>query len=164
MTHKQHEKLKQFDTSKFTRETSCVVKAFPAKKEWEILSLHKNEFEAEKIAEKLWQESDDQGVLYTHGCWFEGRFIFDDPNHSATLTVPSSLAEKFGLEDELASHLEECEDDEELDRDEFTEGVLQVHQHPWEFDELEEDELLRYWGYDPEMLNQGAHFTGWMDG
>ncbi|QNJ09577.1 hypothetical protein SynMINOS11_02125 [Synechococcus sp. Minos11] len=163
----QAEQLKPFDTSGFTRKTSCVAKCLRDESTWEIISIHEGT-SAMKHAERLQEENTDQNVWFNDGAWFEGRFWFY-ADHTATLAIPASIAEKFDLSDRLAEHLEDCEgmneDDKPLDyKDEFTICFGQVIQHPWQFDEPEEGELLRFHDFDDQLLKEGAYFVGWMDG
>lgn len=163
----QAEQLKPFNTCGFTRNTSCVAKCLRDESTWEIISIHEGS-KAMKQAEQLMKENTDSNIWFNDGEWFEGRFWFY-ADHRATLAIPASIAEKFDLQDLLAEHLEECEDMEEefkpLDyKDEFTQSFSQIIQHPWLFEEPEEDELLRFHGSDDRLLKEGAYFVGWMDG
>ena len=119
-------------------------------------------------AERLTKENTDQNVWFNDGAWFEGRFWFY-AEHTATLAIPAAIADRFGLQDLLAEHLDECEgmneDFKPLNyKDEFTQSFYQVIQHPWHFEEPTQDELLRFHGSDDQLLKAGAYFVGWMDG
>ena len=163
----QAEQLKRFDTSGFSRTTSCVAKCLRNESTWEIISIHEGS-KAMEQAERLTEQNTDPNVWFNDGEWFEGRFWFY-ADHRATLTIPAAIADRFGLQNLLAEHLEDCEGmNEEYKplnyKDEFTQSFYQVIQHPWQFDEPEEDELLRFHGSDDQLLKEGAYFIGWMDG
>jgi len=157
----------QLDTSNFEDNvTHCVaVYDIDDDNDYTIVALTQDFFEAEELAKKL--EEEDRKLYLSVGTWFKRAFWFDDENHVATFEVPIDVAKKYLDEEEFNEELAYAQDMKDyLDEGNLSLTLGQMWTTPQGFtdDGFEEDEILEYYGYSSNMLQEGGYFTGWCDG
>ena len=159
----------EIQTEGFTEATHCVAVVDvknPHDEGYEIVGVVGSYQEAQELLAQT-EENDPKGY-YSVGQWFKRAFWFEDENHVATVEIPIDVAYKYmdkeDVDDEVECYNDWC--DEEDKNTKISMGLGQMWPHPTAFtdDGFDEDEILEFYGYNSQMLNEGAQFTGWCDG
>ena len=159
----------EVQTEGFTETTHCV--AFydmndPHSETYEIVGVVHSYGEAQELLAETEKANPDG--YYRVGQWFKRAFWFDDENHTASCVVPIETAYKYmdkeDVEEELEYYNEWCDEDEKGNQIQLGLGQMWNHVSAFTDDGFTEEEILEFYGYDPEMLKEGAYFTGWCDG